>query len=1145
MPSLTLALLGPPRVTRADGSTVAFRSRKELALLAYLAVEGPAAQRRDTLLGLLWPDVPEESARNSLRVALANLRQAIGTAALITAGQEVQLALDGDALDVITFQQLLAACRVHRHQPNMPCAECAARLEQAVVLYRGEFLSGFTLPDAAPFEEWALVRREALHLQALDALAMLAELHERTGDYAALCRYAHRQLELEAWHEPAHRQLMRGLALAGDGDGALMQYERCRQVLADELAIEPDVETRALYERIRAGHLTPATRNATAPRHNLPASLTPFVGREAELAALLALREQPDTRLLTLVGAGGMGKTRLAIELARASLDAYADGVFFVALAPLAAAAALPAAIAQALGLTIQGGDSTAALVRFLGNKHMLLLLDNFEHLRDGVGLVVTILETAPHLQILATSRERLNMRGEQLFVIEGLPYAQGARLEDAAAEPAVHLFAQSARRSQPSFQLSAPNLPDVLQICRLVQGMPLGLELAAAWAGLLPLPEIAGEIARSAEFLAADWQDAPERQRSMRAVFEWSWALLNDVERQVFKQLAVFRGGFTRDAAQAVVGASLRGLTTLVQKSLLYQDATGRYQVHELLRQYAFEQLHAAPDEHTTIEGRHSAFYLSFVEQRAMRLARHEPQQAAAEIRTEIDNVRQAWAWAAANTRADDLDRSLYGLWQFYWLIGLSLEGEERFGLAAEHMRQASSRDGAKRSGLLSKLLAVQALFLNRQCTYDRAIQVARQAIQTGQAGGNCIGEAMGYACWGQALYRQGLMRDARSHIVHALDLSRDAQRSSSDRELLCEVELEALQWLGMLDKDAGDYQASRAHLTEALKICERLDKRREECRYLVDLGEIAMTLGDYAAATASFGAALRVARAHGARLAQGTSQLGLGVVALAEGHLMLAHDWLMGALDVLHEVGDRNYEAYTLAYLGRLADSFGDAARAQDLLERALCLSEDAGSWESRFEVYIGLSLLLEHRGEYAGACSAAQQSQKIATTAGDRARQADAWLALARAHEALQHLPEALAAYQQAGALYDLTGRTHRTTEPQAGLARIALAQGEAAEALVHIEAIRRFLETHVLAGPDEPFRIYWTCYRVLEANHDPRAVGVLRAAQQRLLGRADAISDAALRQSFLENVATHRAIRMATTAVDTQASQVRIR
>ena len=549
------------------------------------------------------------------------------------------------------------------------------------------------------------------------------------------------------------------------------------------------------------------------------------------------------------------------------------------------------------------------------------------------------------------------------------------------------------------------------------------------------------------------------------------------------------------------------------------------------MLRQFAAEQLDTVADEHEVVGERHSEFYLNFVAERERRLARNEPREAAAEIRGEIDNVRQAWAWAAAKARADDLDRSLYGLWQFYWLTSLSLEGEDRFGMAAEHIRQARGLDEAKRHGLLSKLLAVQALFMNRQCTYDRAIQVAQQAIREGQAGGNAIGEAMGYACWGQALYRKGLMRDARPHIARALDLSRDARRSGIDLELLCEVKLEALQWLGMLDKDAGDYQASRAHLIEAMKMCDRLDKRREECRYLVDLGEIALILGDYATATASSGAALRVARAHGARLAQGTSQLVLGIVALAEGQMMPAHNSLMGALDILHEVGDRNYEAYTLAYLGRLADSLGDAPQAQDLLERALRLSEDVGSWESCFEAHVGLSLLLQHSGDFAGAHSAAQQSQKIATKAGDRARQADTWLAVGRAQEGLQRLSEAATAYQHALTLYKELSRAHRVAEPRAGLARIALAQGDLTLALAQVEAILKYLESHPLAGPDEPFRIYLTGYRVLDANHDPRATAVLQTAHDVLHEYADRITDAASRHSFLENVATHRELRRA--------------
>src|SRR5262249_22586642 len=258
-----------------------------------------------------------------------------------------------------------------------------AELARAAELYSGEFLAGFSLPGCEAFEEWLLLRREQLHQLALGTLARLAELHERAGDYAALCACARQQLALEPWEEAAHRQLMCGLALAGARSAALTQYERRRELLANELGVEPDVETRALYERIRAEAFTPARRDVAAPRHNLPPPRPRFVGREAELAELAGLRAQPDPRLLTLVGVGGIGKTRLALEAARASLEGYADGVFFVPLASLAMASELPSAVAQALDLAVHG-DPATALLRFLRTKELLLIFDNFAHLLEG-----------------------------------------------------------------------------------------------------------------------------------------------------------------------------------------------------------------------------------------------------------------------------------------------------------------------------------------------------------------------------------------------------------------------------------------------------------------------------------------------------------------------------------------------------------------------------------------------------------------------------------------------------------------------------------------------------------------------------------------------------------------------------------------
>jgi len=919
---------------------------------------------------------------------------------------------------------------------------------------------------------------------------------------------------------------MRGLALSGDRDSALTQYEECRRILDQELGIEPELETRALYERICAGELSPVRLSAPAPAHNLPAQLTPFVGRESELVEITSLLGQPDVRLLTLVGAGGMGKTRLALETARARLDAFRHGVFFVSLAPLSFAAAIAPTIASVIGLEPRG-DPKAALLQFLRDKRLLLILDNFEHLlgsseqvgwaeSEAVGLVVEILATAPQVQIIVTSRERLYVRGEFLYQVQGMEYEIG----DAAGSSAVRLFVQSARRVQPGFELSKTNLSEFLRLCKLVGGMPLGLELAAAWVETLPLDQIAAEIERSADFLTSEWRDVPERQQSMRAVFEWSWKLLNESEQQVFRQLSVFRGGFTREAAQAMAGASLRVLTRLVHKSLL-RHAQNRYEIHELLRQFAAEQLDALPEERPAVEARHGEFYLNFVAERESRLARDEPREAATEILDEIANVRKAWAWTAHQGRLVGLERSVYSLWQFYWLMGFALEGEDAFRLAADCVRP--STDAVKNShALLSKLLAVQALFMNRQSKFDQAIQVAQQAIAWAQASQERTGEALGYVCWGQALYRKGSYHEARPHIERALDL---AQRNRSDTEPLREVELEAHAWLGMLEKDAGNYQASRAHLLQALETCRNLGKRREESRYLVDLGEISMIVGDYGDAFTHLQAALQIARVSGVRAREGTAQLALGLVALAQGRYPLAYDLLWNALEILHAIGDRTYEAYTLAYLGHLTDCLGDYIGAHDFLERASQLSEDVGSWEPRFFGRLFLALLSQHLGDHETARRYAEQSHQIALQAGDRSRQADAWLVIGRAQEGLGHLMQAAMAYQDALALYAELARTHMTAEPRAGLARLALAHGNLSKALGQVEGILSVLAQYPHAGLDEPFHIYLTCYRVLEANHDPRAASVLATASSLLDESASHFAEESQRQAFLNNVPSH--------------------
>lgn len=630
MARLAITLLGGFAVRRDGRPVTRFESDQVRALLAYLAAAPGRAHTRAHLADLLWPTFPDAAARANLRNTLSRLRYALADhdceTPLIEAGPRTVVLGGGPrvVIDAAGFAALADACAAHGHERAELCAECAPRLREAAELYGGALLAGAPLSRSPVFEEWLVAARARLERQALEIFASLARAAEAAADPRQLCSFARRQLEIEPWRETAHRQLMLGLALLGERGAAMAQYRHCEAVLAHELAIEPDAETRALYERVRNSPSLTMFREAAAPQHNLPAAMAPCIGRERELADLRVR----GGRLLTLTGAGGTGKTRLALELARGELSAYADGVHFVALAPLESASAVAPAIAAALNLMLHG-DPAAALVSHLRNKHMLLILDNFEHLLEGAGIVTAILEAAPLVHILATSRERLNVLGEHVYLVEGLGYRLGPGAAEAANLPAVRLFVQSARRVQPSFALSSGALDAVLRICRLVQGLPLGLELAAAWLDSLLPAEIADEISRSSSFLRADWRNVPPRQRSMQAAFDWSWRLLSADEQLALSRLGVFRGGWTREAAEQVAGVSLEVLAHLVRKSLVSRGANGRYMMLDLLRQFAVERLPVGADPAAE---RHSAYCPVLVARNERQLARQGPQIAAAQ---------------------------------------------------------------------------------------------------------------------------------------------------------------------------------------------------------------------------------------------------------------------------------------------------------------------------------------------------------------------------------------------------------------------------------------------------------------------------------------------------------------------------------
>ena len=593
MARLTVWLLGPFQVTLDGQPATAFATDKVRALLAYLAVEAGQPHRREKLASLLWPDHHEKLARTNLRSTLARLRTSIrdrepAPPLLHITHQALQLNPEaGIRVDVAAFTQLVeASLRPAWDSENAPISQ----LEQAVALYRGPFLEGFSLPDSPLFEEWALFQRERLHRLVMQALNHLVEAYEARNELERALEHAWRQLALDPAWESAHRQAMRLLARSGRRDAALAQFETCRERLAGDLDVEPSPETLALVRQIRDDTVAPrAPPISAAPRtpHNLPAPLTPFVGREAELADLRQRLDDPDCRLLTLVGPGGIGKTRLALEAARAHLADFPDGVFQVRLVGLASPQSIVPTVAAALGLRFGGRrEPKRQLTDYLRGRTVLLLLDNYEHLLEGAGLVVDILRAAPKLKVLVTSRERLNVKGEHLLSVDGMAYpgadasdgpTDGSGVPPAAqdllAYDAVRLFVSGARRACPGFD-PADHALDVARICNALEGLPLALLLASAWVGELSPSQIAGELSDGAghglDLLETGWRDVPSRHRSLRAAFDHSWRLLSGQEQEIFAALSVFRGGFDGAAAEAVAGAWPADLRRLVDRSFV-----------------------------------------------------------------------------------------------------------------------------------------------------------------------------------------------------------------------------------------------------------------------------------------------------------------------------------------------------------------------------------------------------------------------------------------------------------------------------------------------------------------------------------------------------------------------------------------------
>lgn len=1048
--------------------------------------------------------------------------------AYLTLGQpEAGLSAVADGLATIPSSGQFWEAELYRLQGELLLRQSASQEGQA---------------EAAFQQALTIARRQEAKLLALRAVYSLSDLWQRQG----------KATDAYQWLQSSYDGFSEGF------DTVDLKAAQTRLTAFSRVA-ERATQAVALGDRYRAttepGGAAPSLLPPLRRPHNLPTQLTPLIGRTQEVAELTERLQQPDVRLLTIVGIGGMGKTRLAIEVGHSAQATFADGVCFVGLATLSTPAALAAAIATALGMPLQGGEPHNLLIEALRQQQMLLILDNFEHLLGeaaAVDLVVDLLVTAPAIQILVTSRERLRLRYEQIYTVQPLAFTAEATLTTATTMAAVRLFVQTSQRIQANFQLTEENLPSVLRICRLVQGMPLGLELAAANIDQLTLDAIADTIAHNAEFLAVDWRDLPARQQSMRAVFLWSWRLLDEQERQVFRQLAIFQGGITQSAAKAIAGATQPLLTRLLHKSLLQGStpiqADGRYLIHGLLRQFAAAELTATAEAETTAN-RHSTYYLSLLATQQSGIMRNAVRTGVQAIQDEIDNIRQAWRWGAGHLPAALVEPSALALREFYWLTGLTAEAIEMFTLAtqarATYLHQSAAGrpiDQPDEVRLYSILVGATAGFQLTVGRHEEALASATEILHLAPAEHNPVGAAFGYMLKGQALRRQGKSVEGQQCLEQSVRLARQARATTANPALLLDIEKRAYSWLASIALSNDDYATVRAHGIHQLEICQQFQMQVGEVIALTCLVDVDKALGDYLHAQQYAEQALATAHQVNFRWGQAICFEQMAELAWRQGDYQQAQKLYEQALALFRSMNRILEESNVAQMLGRLCLWLGDIIRAQQWIEQAFQLLQSLGA-PARESCWVLASRARLHYStdNLAAALVDAEAAWTMARQLDGGASQADALVLLGLVQERLQQTTAAAAAYQEAVQLYTALGHRHHTAEPRAGLARLALAGSEPMQALAMIEEVLSVLHDHPLAGFDEPFQVYLTCYKVLAAHQDPRATPLLTAAHELLTAYAERLLDPSVRRLFLENVASHRDLQAAYAAAQASADQ----
>lgn len=921
--TLRLSLFGAPSITYgATSQALGFERRGQL--LAFLALKR-AWVRRGEIAALLWPDQDSKLAYANLRKALFRLSSLPWAERIESDGNALRLDV---ATDVAAFESALRE----------------GRLGEALALRSGDLLAGFDDHANDAWSSWLGFERDRLRVAwRAAARAVLAG----DIDAHAAVDLAARLLDDDPLDEDALGTYMSWLARTGQGARARQAYRDFATRLQDELGLTPGAELKALHDSIGVAPLVAAA--TAAPRAAAPDD--GFVGRTVEMRRLASLLSDERCRLLTLIGPGGVGKTRLARRAMDQLRPKFADGAAYVPLEDVSSATELATRLAHEFEVTPKGGDPLDPVIAHLRERRLLLVLDNFEQLTAAAPLVERLLTGCPGIKVLVTSRVRLALSAEWMLPLDGLPCPEAEDLDQLESFDAARLFLHAARRVAPAL-VAAVEAPAIVDICRQVEGLPLALELAAAWTRALSCEEIAAELRRGTELLNAVDSTQPARHASIELVFDQSWHLLTGVEREALARLSVFRGGFTGEAARAVARAPLPVFAALIDKSLLRKEG-GRTFLHPLVQQFAATRL--GGEDRGTTEERHARYFHDLMHQ-LRRPVENGDRDALQRFDEEFENLRVAWRWAATHHGMQVLARSVHPLSHY-------CDHRSRLDEGLHLLQDALDSPAAESDAALKALLLGKAAHLEyRQDRYADAIATATRGLDLLQTVQDIDAQAQCLKVLGGCHLRLGDLAAARRHFEQALKLApgcSDLRHRSA-----------MLSSLALVQKMRGKYDEALRLSIEALEQQRRLGDVASEALSLNNLAALKIERQEFAAAGEYLKPALALCDLHGLVTTRVYVLANLAGVAMKLGQLDAAEGYARRALDHAHAAGNRAVASFLRLHFARIAVARGELDVARAELAAAMELAIAIGRPALLFEGVLCLGEIVAAQGEAACA-------------------------------------------------------------------------------------------------------------------------------------------------------------------------------